>query len=166
MDATVQGLNNVSTVKSIVVQFCFANPDVVPSTLPQLSLETYEEEVARTRSGVTGEEIIEPMENVGLCHLVSDLACAGYELVDAFAQPRTKEGGGRQFYQVVRFEFAPHHFVEVKRGFANNRDALLQSLDTMCQQAMWRVRAWLNPLLVRRMLRGWSARSEHQPHCT
>ncbi|MCL5006887.1 MAG: hypothetical protein M1153_01970 [Patescibacteria group bacterium] len=91
--------------------------------------------------------IIEPTEGCSLLELLGDLEVAGYELVDAFYQQRidAKDPRGERTYHMVRFLFASREFAEPSKWFKSIRDKLLNELRTICENALWRTRCFLNP---------------------
>ncbi|TSC73126.1 MAG: hypothetical protein G01um101438_149 [Parcubacteria group bacterium Gr01-1014_38] len=145
MDATTQGLINVSrAVRLIALQFSFSNPKVVPRCIHQREDETPDETRKRARPP-SREPAIAPVENVGLVEFLGELERGGYAMVDAFSQRRNQDNKG---FSVVRFVFARCEYAQPTNQFVNTRPLVQQALHTMCVEAMWQVRAFLNPLIV------------------
>ncbi len=148
MDVTSCGLSNVSSaVRLICVQFDFSNPEVVPVCVRKLPQETTNESLKRM-SIANGELVINPIENVSLVDFPGELESNGYEIVDALYQPRVNPKNHKQTYHMVRFVFARSEYVQSNEEFGQRRSTIRQALRTMCKQAMWCVRAFLNPLFV------------------
>lgn len=148
MDVTTQGLSGIgSTVRLIVLRFSFSNPEVVPLCVRKLPHE--KENELLNKSVANGELVIDPSEKVGLVEFLGELEQSGYEMVDATYQPRIDPGNPKRTYHVVRFMFARREYAQPTDQFISVRPTTKQALRTMCEQAMWRVRAFLNPLFVR-----------------
>jgi len=130
------------TVKLLMLQFVFSNMGALPAGFFEKKRETLDELTAR-RSGVKGVQFIEPIQDVSLLQFLLDLAKAGYVLVDAFFQMRASVRG--QQYPSVRFIFAAEESVRPDGEFANHKQNAENALLQMCKEAMWRVRAFLNP---------------------
>lgn len=79
--------------------------------------------------------------------VLKELDAAGYELVDAFHRERINPGGsyGTKTYYVARFVFVRREFVRASEEFRRIRSRIWEDLTMMCEQAMWRVRAFSNP---------------------
>ena len=130
-----------SSVRLIDVQFSFSNVNVVPAILKERELEGLDERDERKAREGSGQLVIAPTENTSL----RGFELAGYELVDAFYQPRIHPKNPQIIYHAVRFLFARHAYAHPSEGFSRGRDAICEEFRGMCQQAMWRVRAYLNP---------------------
>lgn len=129
-------------VQMIVLQFSFSNRRAVPEGL----FEKPEEDLAALKvrkNEVRGKQFIDPTEGVSLKQLVSDLLAAGYDLVDGFFRMRTKPDG--QMYPAVRFIFALPDDEHQPGEFAAHKESAMSALQQMCDQALWRVRGFLNP---------------------
>lgn len=137
----MKGLLN-GTVRLVMLQFSFSNVRALPAGLFEKEQETLDELTAR-RSGVKGVQFIEPIQDVSLFQFLLDLVKAGYVLVDAFFQMRSSARG--QQYPVVRFIFAAKESARRDGEFARHKQNAENALLQMCQEAMWRVRAFLNP---------------------
>jgi hypothetical protein len=131
------------------MQFSFSNINVVPTSVKKLELEMLEERNERKTYKGNGEVIIKPIENVSLVEFLDNLE-VGYELVDAFYQPRIdpKDPRGNRIYHMVRFLFARRKYVKLSDEFKEVRSTIYAELRKICEQAMWRVRAFLNPFFM------------------
>jgi hypothetical protein len=137
------------SVRLVSMQFSFSNINVVPTSVKKLELEMLEERNERKTYKGNGEVIIKPIENVSLVEFLDNLE-VGYELVDAFYQPRIdpKDPRGNRIYHMVRFLFARRKYVELSDEFKEVRSTIHAELRKICEQAMWRVRAFLNPFFM------------------
>lgn len=135
-----------SFVRLIALQFSFSNPDVIPASVKRLDRETPEERNERKKHS-NGTLVIEPTENCSLVDFLGELEAAGYEMVDAFYKERIdpKDPYGRRTYHMVRYLFARREFVDLSEEFKAVRDVNSRELRSICEVAMWRVRALLNP---------------------
>jgi hypothetical protein len=72
---------------------------------------------------------------------------AGYELVDARYEERIHQKDARRTYHMVRFVFLRDVSINgLHEEFLRNRNSLRKDLETMCRNALWRVRIFSNPL--------------------
>lgn len=132
------------SVKTVRLQFSFSNQSIVPRRLRQMEPETPKDRACRKGEGqdlLAGIMFIDKFENVSLLEFVAQLEAAGYRLVDACYQRRVKDDGSR--YPMVRYMFAkpdqetgPNHWLK--------QPDVRGPLRQMCEQAMWRVRGYLN----------------------
>ena len=136
------------TIRLVGLQFSFSNINVVPELLKELELESLEERNERKGRKSSGEMVITPTENSSLMEFLSDLEVAGYELVDAFYQPRVHPKNPRIIYHMARFLFARREHADPSEEFKGVRNAISAELLKICEQAMWRVRAYLNPFFT------------------
>lgn len=139
------------SVKLIILQFSFSNPSIVPASIKQVESESLDDrKIRKSREDTdTSEIIIEPTENAYLAYFIDDLKTAGYEIVDALYQPRVdpKDLAEKRTYHMVRFLFARTESIEkIYEGFLKIRPTIYTDLEGMCVDAIWRVRALLNPL--------------------
>lgn len=154
-------------IRLIALQFSFSNPDVIPQSVRHRKPETPEEREER-KSHATGELIIPLTENCSIAEFLGELEAAGYEMVDAFYKERIdpKDPRNQKFieginagqidankrppgrtYHMVRFLFAHSEFVDnLFEGFREVRDTIYGDLAEMACAALWRVRAFSNPL--------------------
>ena len=137
------------TTRLVFFQFSFSNPKLVPASVRRLEQETREqskERAARKTNKDNGvREIIPPTTNVTLFTTFDfdDMGAQGYELVDAFYQPRVRSDG--TVYHAVRYTFCRQSFVNDLNGeFLQARPWILAELQELCL-ALWRVRASLCP---------------------
>ena len=68
-------------------------------------------------------------------------------MVDSFYKERidAKDPRGKRSYHMVRFLFARREFVELSDEFKKVRGVIRAELQSICESAMWRVRAFSNP---------------------
>jgi len=141
-----RSLTNVdATVQLIMLQFSFSNINVVPECVRDLPRESINESLSRKRIA-NGELVINPIENVDVVTFLTDLTSSGYELVDASYQHRVDRRDLRRTYHMVRFVFARSEHATLSNEFLAIRKNIVASLREMCEQAIWRVRLFLNPL--------------------
>ena len=136
------------SVRLIILQFSFSNPDLVPTILKEQELDTLESRNERKSRKGSGKMVISPTENSSLSGLLDDLKISGYELVDAFYQPRTHPKNPHITYHMVRFVFARNEYVNISDEFKKMRGKICDELQGLCEKTMWRVRAFLNPYSV------------------
>lgn len=134
------------TVRLVILQFSFSNPDVIPATVKRQHRETPEERAVR-KSHPSGVMVIEPTKKCSLVEFLGELEAAGYEMVDAFYKERidAKDPRGKRTYHTVRFLFARREFVELSDEFKKVRDVIRAELQSICESAIWRVRSFSNP---------------------
>jgi hypothetical protein len=134
------------TVRLVVLQFSFSNPDAIPSAVKRQDRETSEERVVR-KSHSSGIMVIQPTEKCSLVEFLGELEAAGYEMVDGFYKERidAKDPRGKRSYYMVQYLFARHEFVELSGEFKKVRDVIRAELRSICESTMWRVRAFSNP---------------------
>jgi hypothetical protein len=127
--------------KLIVVQFSFAKLNQVPAWLPEKNPK------ARTENPAQGVCIVEPMEKVDTTHLLIALNNLGYELVDAFHEQRPNKNGYGT-YQMCRFVFEKNPEPEkvLAQRLSGTVHKILGGFNDLCFLALWRVRAFRNPL--------------------
>ncbi|MBI2035674.1 MAG: hypothetical protein HYT12_03245 [Candidatus Liptonbacteria bacterium] len=91
--------------------------------------------------------VIEPTEKCSLVEFLGELEASGYEMVYGFYKMRidAKDPRGKRSYHMVRYLFARREFVELSDEFKKVRDVIRAELRSICESAMWRVRAFLNP---------------------
>jgi len=135
-----------SSVRLVALQFSFSNADAIPTSVKRLDRETPEERNER-KNHASGTPLIEPTENCSLVDFLDEIKSAGYEMVDALYKERIdpKDPRGRRMYHMVRFLFARREFVDLSEEFKATRDIISRELRSICEVAMWRIRAFLNP---------------------
>ncbi len=135
-----------STVRLISMQFNFSNPSVIPPKVKCLDKETPEERTIR-KSRSTGVMVIEPTEGCSIVQFLEELKRAGYELVDAGYKQRidAKDPKGKRMYYMTRFIFVRSELVESSDEFKAMQGILCAELQQICEDALWRVRAYNNP---------------------
>lgn len=135
------------TVRQVALQFSFSNSAAIPASVKRLDKETTEGRVER-KSRSSGVMVIEPTKKCSLVDFFGDIEAAGYEMVDAFYQERIKgkdPHNKRRTYHMVRFVFARGEFVKLSDEFKKVRDIIRIELRSICESAMWRIRAFSNP---------------------
>ena len=133
--------------RMLIVQFSFSNGDAVPPSLVQKERELENPTIRKGRPS-TGVEFFPPCGNVSGALFINDLDKIGYNLVDAFYQPRVdnKDPFGRRLYHMVRYVFVDQaHLGDIHEKFLSDRPAILADLRQMLEQASWCVRAYSNP---------------------
>lgn len=131
-------------VRLIIIQFSFSNFKVVPQGLFEKPEETAEE-VNKRRAAIKGYQCLAPTQEVDGLFFLRDLEKTGYVLVDAFT--KTREKYGRQ-HPIVRFVFAHLDHATPSEEFVAHRDVCYAGLEQLLGQALWRARAFVNPLFV------------------
>lgn len=126
----------------VIMQFSFSNPNVIPSAIKRLDKETIEERVER-KSHSTGIMVIEPTEKCCVEEFIDELEKIGFQLVDSFYKERMSPG--KSNYHMIRFIFWRNDFAEPSEEFKKVFGVVRESLKTICQEALWRVRAFDNP---------------------
>lgn len=112
--------------------------------MKKLKRETPDERVVR-KSLSNGDMVIEPTVGCSLKQFLEELKSAGYEMVDAFYKERINAKNPRKPYHMVRFVFARHEFATISDEFKEVRKTILAELKVICENALWRVRAFRNP---------------------
>ena len=133
----------LSNAKLLNLQFSFSNPDAIPGGIKRVEGETPEERFTRKARYNGGTCLVEPVENVSLLQVLTDLDQAGFILVDAFYKQRL-DGNGRP-YHMVRFTFCRHGHAKPSQEFLEQREVARAGLKKICAQSAWRVRAYSNP---------------------
>jgi hypothetical protein len=140
-----------NTVSRVMFQFSFSNPRFVPSTIKQLQPETKKEHEARNASQGprVGTMIIVPTEKSSLKDFVPDLEALGFELVGASHQERIdpKDVRKERKYHMVRFVFARSEDAQISSELMSVQEVIRAELQEMCNDALWRVRAYSNPFV-------------------
>lgn len=140
-------------VREIYLQFSFSNRKLVPSWIPSIDCEKGEERKTRKGRVGRGTQFITPTPGVSLLDFVCDLEQEGFRLVDAVYQMRVDEKKSQwkndsqhhgAMYCMVRFIFSRNY--EISESYEEIlRDKMRPALVLICQQALWRVRAYHNP---------------------
>jgi len=132
-------------VRMVTLQFSFSNPNVIPASVKRLDKETKEERVTR-KSRSSGVLVISPTEKCSLVEILSGLESSGYVLVDGSCIERIDaRDPDNKTYHMARFVFVHRRFANVSPQFEAVRDVIRDELDSICRDAFWRVRAFLNP---------------------
>lgn len=134
------------TERLVIVQFSASKDTFVPEGLKGVNHETPQEAEGRAmrKAAPSGVQVVEPVENTGIADLLNGLEEAGYEMVDAFHQPRLNRNNGRT-YHMVRFTFARHEDATPSEEFVALRDQYREAMREVITSAAWRVQAYLNP---------------------
>lgn len=131
--------------KIVLVQFSFANHNGALDSLVENPRETPEER-RRRKSRSDGVQIIPETMDVSLAGFAWQLEQAGFQLAEASRKERL-HGDRDAVYWFARFAFIRRTYREhVPEAFAAWRDASRQALSRLVYEAMWRVRAYRNPL--------------------
>lgn len=137
------------SLRLVSMQFSFSNENLIPASVKEVEHENLEEQAQRkareTSSKSAGTCVIDPIEDVSLAQFLDNLEPAGYEMVDAFYQPRPHPKNPHVTYHMVRFLFARNEYVDLSEYFAKVRGTIREELVKMTTDAMWRVRVFLNP---------------------
>ena len=132
--------------KLIMLQFSFGNQRAVPWVLQQYTRNTQKKSASNTPPA--GTEIIPPTKNVSVWKAVEDLEAGGYHLIDMYCEKRNVNGqhfrGENSPYTVVCFLFGDTTTSLGKpRGVINGTTR--PTLQRICDEAFWEVRAYENP---------------------
>ncbi|MDD2732161.1 MAG: hypothetical protein PHI53_03120 [Candidatus Pacebacteria bacterium] len=130
--------------KLLMLQFTFSSKAMLPSGLAEKAKETISEMMER-RSKTTGIKFIDPVEKVSISLFPKDLMMVGYVLVDAFYTVRTNAYAKN--YYIVRFIFATEDNAYPSFALIEHQNSTLDALLGISQNAIWRVRAFLNPFV-------------------
>ena len=135
-----------SSVRLVILQFSFTNPQAVPEVILGLPKETEAESAARKGRAPTGTMVIEPVEGVSVALVAAKLQAAGYELVDAKHQERVNWNNpqGKPCH-TCRFIFCRREQADPSQYFRTIRRQIIDGLDGICLVALWRVRGFENP---------------------
>lgn len=135
-----------TSLRLVMLQFSFSNPDAIPPLVAHRNPETPEERTER-KSRSDGTMLIQPTPDCSLLQFLDELENAGYELVDAFHKERidAKDPAGKRMYHMARFVFARREYAKPSDEFRKARDLIRAELWGVCEKTIWRVRAYLNP---------------------
>lgn len=133
------------SVRIVVMQFSFSNPAAIPASLRSRSPETADES-QRRKNRSSGTLFIVPTEKCSISGFAEALEAAGYVMVDAFYQKRVDPHRQQKMYHTVRFVFGQLQNADSLDEFNESRGVLKAELQYICEQALWRVRAFSNPL--------------------
>lgn len=142
-EVQMSGLPRIVTLK-----FSYSNEAKAPKSVPWKPMETRVDEQKR-KARSTGSVIIAPVENVTIWGFLLEIL-GQYTLVDAYNQERQKHQAnkmpGATFFTSV-FTFACNEDVKPSSAFFQNiKEKATDDLYLMCSGALWRVRAFDNPL--------------------
>lgn len=123
-------------VRIVTIRFAFSNADLIPLCVKE---KTHNEDVGPGER-LKGQEIITPTEQVSAAKIIDDLERAGYVLTGGFYQNRPQAGDSRRVHYVVQFVFG-------RKGATTTvaSSNLREALQTLLDEAFWRVRAFQNP---------------------
>jgi len=136
------------SVQVVYLQFSFSKKARIPAWIPEEEPEKYSGHKERKHRDVSGVQFVEPTPDIDISGLPSDLAEAGFVLVNAFCQPRqhvargANSHGGRHQYYMVRF------------SFARSNDELSESYRTILKEKVWPAMEEKCKTLRRRVLEG------------
>lgn len=139
-----------SSIRRVALQFSFSHaPDIVPSRVRSLDPETLCGSAIRKSLPVRGCTLVEPTEACSLLELLGDLEEAGCELVDGLYQERVdyRNRSLKRRYHMMRFLFVPKEHARDSVELAAARAGIREELKEICRTSLWRVRAFLNPLV-------------------
>lgn len=125
-----------------ILQFSFSNRKAVPEGIPEKPPEPPASEFIRKNEYVPGIQFLEPVAGVSALPLIGDFAEAQHQLVDGWWQERTKNG---QPYYMVRFMFAGSDHATPSEVFVKVRPTVMEALQKLLGESMWRVRGFANP---------------------
>lgn len=128
----------------IMLQFSFSNPKVIPQNVKHCNYESTKERASRKNRNSDGRTVLEPTEMCSLADFLNEMDTARYEIVDSLQRRRLSTN--MKPYHMVRFLFVRQEFVEtLSDEFLAMREAIRSDLQLICTNALWRVRAFLNP---------------------
>lgn len=145
MEPAPSGVNVVdASVQSIGIQFQFANPHLIPKFIKEVPDSAEEEQ--RRRNSPAGIRFIESTPNVDAAAFLEGIYASGYQLTDAFYQPRAHPQHSTQTVHVVRFVFHRKEDARPTRQFLNVVLLIKGALENMCKDAMWSLFVYRNPV--------------------
>lgn len=139
------------SVAGVMLQFSFGNCNLVDRWFWREQTESLQGRAARKERENENNgsvQFIMSTANVGVRAFILELQAAGFVMTDALAQERANQKNKGRTYFAVRFVF---HKEPLTRPLTNEWATILKnhcesSLDRLCKEAMWRVRAYRNPL--------------------
>jgi len=131
-------------VRLFIIQFSYSNFEITPEGLFEKPDETAEE-VNKRRSAIKGRMCLQPTSEVDGLPVLYDLRHKEYVMVDGFKKTREKDG---RPYQLVRFVFARPDGATPSPEFVAHREVCYAGLCQLLEQALWRARAFVNPLFA------------------
>ena len=141
------------SVRMLLMQFSFSNPEIVPACLLKRTAETVPEYIDRKTAPITGQQFIIKTWRTDIFQLSAyGLGLAKYVLVGGFSQECPHKDSRQGTYFSVRFLFAREEFARESSEFEKVRDDVCFALDQICIEAYWRVRAYRNPFFEDRKL--------------
>lgn len=135
----------LNSFDSVILQFSFSGFIPQMLVLKWKEKETLSELKQRKEKKMMGdgEKVIEPTQNCSFEDFLVDLEAMGYKLADAFCQERidAKDPKSKRTYHMIRFIFLPEEYVV----FSEDHDKFRRALFQICEESLWRVRAFSNP---------------------
>ena len=131
-----------------MLQFSSSNPEVFYNSgaLRAQIPESSEEREAR-KALFTGVELLPPTLDCSLAGLVAGLEQAGYTLVLASRQSRlSAQTNHAKRYHMARFVFVRSDEAVIPEGDLTYLARARELLESLCSDALWRARAYNNPL--------------------
>lgn len=138
MTAAVNLSAFLNSIETIMIQFSFSNRRMIPRWLREEKEETQKEKQARS-SVKEGIQILEKKPDVFTSRIFYTLQNSGFFLIDGYAKELLKEDGVGKYY-VARFIFGRKKPSE--DGYIG---LLARSFHTLSKEALWTVKAYLNP---------------------
>lgn len=139
------------SIDGLLFQFSFSNKSLVPAWFWRKDAEALSDRKVRKereKNNNGSVQLIAPKMNTGLLAFVHELEAAGWVMTDALAQERADPKHEGHTYFAVRFMYhrAPLPQPLDPKWEAVVRDICRPALVKFCKEAMWRVRAYRNPL--------------------
>ncbi len=137
-------------IRLILLRFAFTNPLVAPECIWEgLECEVDEGRHKPQETIPQGRLVINPAENVDVLPFLAGLG-RGYTLSDLRFQQRTGRHDQRSAarpadYYVMSFVFCDRQHAAPSQKIRGMGDELQKALQRVCEEAFWRVRAFLNP---------------------
>ncbi len=131
-------------IKIILLQFSFSNKSIVPLGVRWTAKETSEERAKRTQRAIKGICVISPTEKV-FVDIFEEIENMGFVMINAFYKPRIDPKDEDDTYQMVRFTFATNSPQAFSENFKKIQESAREELRRLCNESLWRVRAYLNP---------------------
>lgn len=128
--------------RMILLKFVFTNSDAVPANVKKRGRVSVIE-LQKRENYPTHEMAIQETENCSLEEFC--ILEAGYTLVDAFYRERSDRYSLKKIYHEVSFWFVKNEFARTFYEFEVQHDILFSELNILCQDAFWRIRAYVNP---------------------
>lgn len=131
------------SVRLIVLQFNFSNPNVIPRSIKISDQEQSQKEAAQKPA--TGKLLFETPEKISLERAITGLLETGYEMTDAFCKVKTNGRGKPNSYSAF-FIFAKRENARITEKFWETRKQHYLELFRLCREALWQIKVFYNPL--------------------